>query len=324
MSGTIGAPRGIRRRLDCGTRSGCYGGVMNLEDAERLIAASPDHRLLKRVPPVSAWGLPSATGELRRAVFVDTETTGLEERDEVIELALVPFDYERDTGRIVHVDEARALSAFREPSFPIPPESTRVHGISNADVAGQSIAEDAIRAVIDDAHLIIAHNAAFDRPMVEKHWPAFEAKHWACSLQDIDWKAEDLGSGKLDYLLMKQGWFYDGHRALSDTLAAIFLLTLPLPVAGKSAMQALLECARRPLRAVRAEETAFEQRAALKSRGYRWDEGAAGRSKAWWKLTDDPKAEVDWLRAEIYRDDRDVPVVNMPATRRYSARIWRD
>src|SRR5690606_1512377 len=66
MSGTIGAPRGIRRRLDCGTRSGCYGGVMNLEDAERLIAASPDHRLLKRVPPVSAWGLPSAT-EIGRA-----------------------------------------------------------------------------------------------------------------------------------------------------------------------------------------------------------------------------------------------------------------
>lgn len=297
---------------------------MNLTEAERLIEASPAHRLLRRVPPVSAWALPRAGAELRRAVFVDTETTGLEERDEVIELALVPFEYERDTGKIVAVDEATALSAFRQPSFPIPAESARVHGITDADVAGHVLSDEAVQAVIGEAHLIIAHNAAFDRPMVEKHWPIFETKHWACSLVDIDWRAEDLGSGKLDYLLTRQGWFHDGHRALSDALATIFLLTLPLPVSGKSALAALLESARRPLRAVRAEESAFEQRAALKARGYRWDEGAVNRSKSWWKLTDDPQAEIDWLRAEIYGDERQVPVVNMPATRRYSARIWPD
>jgi DNA polymerase III subunit epsilon len=296
--------------------------VTSVEEAERIIEASPDHRLLRRVPPLSAWALPRASGELRRAIFVDTETTGLEERDEVIELALVPFDYERDTGAIVAVDVARTLSGLRQPSFPIPGDAARVHGITDAHVAGATISDDAVCAVIEDAHLIVAHNAAFDRPMVEKHWPMFETKHWACSLVDVDWKSEGLGSAKLDYLLMRQGWFHDGHRALSDALATIFLLSLPLPVSGKSALAALLECARRPLRAVRAEETAFEQRAALKGRGYRWDEGATGRPKAWWKLTDDPQAEIDWLRAEIYRDERDVPVVNMPATRRYSARLW--
>lgn len=298
---------------------------MDLRAAERLIEANGDYRLLRRVPPVSLWKLSPSRGELRRAVFVDTETTGLDrDVDEVIELALLPFEYERDTGRIVHVDEAHALSALRQPSFPIPPESAKVHGISDADVAGKTINADVVRTVIASAHLIIAHNAAFDRPMVEKHWPMFEEKHWACSFVDIDWKAEGIGSAKLDYLLYKQGWFHDGHRALSDALATVFLLTLPLPVSGKSGLKALLDCARRPLRAVRAEETAFEQRSALKARGYRWDEGEGQRRKAWWILTDDPQREVDWLETEIYREKRDVPVIKMPATMRYSGRLWSD
>jgi DNA polymerase III subunit epsilon len=299
---------------------------MDLTEVERLIEASDAYRLLRRVPsPAAHWPLPSPSGELRRAVFVDTETTGLDhDTDEVIELALLPFEYERGTGRIVRVDEAGSLSAVRQPSIPIPPESTRVHGITDADVAGKTIDAEAVRAIVDSAQLIIAHNAAFDRPMVEKHWPIFEQKHWACSFVDIDWKAEGHGSAKLDYLLYKQGWFHDGHRALSDALATVFLLTLPLPASGKTGMKALLDCARRPLRAVRAEETAFEQRAALKQRGYRWDDGEGKRRKAWWILTDDPQAEIDWLTTEIYGEARDIPVINMPATMRYSSKLWSD
>jgi len=298
---------------------------MTLHDAERLIEASSDYRLLRRVPPANAWHLPPPEGDLRRAVIVDTETTGLDlERDEVIELALLPFDYERDTGRIVRVDEAGALSALRKPSFPIPAESTRIHGIAEATVAGQTIDPERVRAIVEPAHLILAHNAAFDRPMVEKLWPIFEQKHWACSFADIDWRAEGIGSAKLDYLLMKAGWFHDGHRALSDALATTFLLTLQLPESGRLALKALLDCARRPLRAVRAEETAFEQRAALKGRGYRWDDGEGKRPKAWWILTDNPQTEIDWLTEEIYREQRDIPIVNMPATMRYSARLWAD
>ncbi|GIK50939.1 MAG: DNA polymerase III subunit epsilon [Alphaproteobacteria bacterium] len=297
---------------------------MDIREAERLILASPDHRLTRRVPPIAQWGLAPANAETRRAVLVDTETTGLDpDADEVIELALLPFEYERDTGRIVSVDEAQALSAFRQPSFPIPAESTRLHGISNEMVAGRSIDAAAVRRLVGPAHLVIAHNAGFDRPMLEKHWPLFEDKHFACSFVDIDWKGEGIGSAKLDYLLYAQGWFHDGHRALSDALATLFLLALPLPQSGKLALASLLECARRPLRAVRAEETAFEQRAALKARGYRWDEGGGKRAKAWWIMTSDPDAEVNWLRGEIYRDEtREIAVVNAPPTRRYSARLW--
>jgi DNA polymerase-3 subunit epsilon len=295
---------------------------MNLQDAEALIEQSADHRLLRRVPPPSEWRLSSPTEETRRAIFIDTETTGLGEKDEVIELALVPFEYERDSGRIVSIDQRQMLSALRQPSFPIPRESTAIHGLRDADVAGKTIDAEVVTALVEPAHLVIAHNAAFDRPMAEKHWPIFENKHWGCSLADIDWKREGLGSAKLDYLLLKQGWFYQEHRAISDALASVFLLSLPLPRSNQPTLASLLQSARRPLFGVRAEDTSFQQRSSLRQRGYRWDEGDATRPKAWWILTDNPDREVAWLQMEIYGATRKIPVVSVPPTRRYSGRVW--
>jgi DNA polymerase III subunit epsilon len=141
---------------------------MNLPEAACLVEASPDFRLLRRVPTPRDWPFKAASGETRRGVFVDTETTGLDQdTDEVIELALLPFEYERDTGAIVRVDQDAALSAFRQPSFSIPPESAKIHGLTDEMVSGQVIDPERIKALIEPAHIVIAHNAAFDRPMVE-------------------------------------------------------------------------------------------------------------------------------------------------------------
>lgn len=297
---------------------------MNIVEAERVLAASPDHRVLKRVPPVSQWLTKANPAETRRAVFLDVETTGLDQDiDEVIELAMVPFDYDRHSGEIVRVDERAILSSFRQPSFPIPEAGMRVHGIKDADVAGVVIDETRIEAILREAQLVIAHNASFDRPMVEKHWPDFANMHWACSLEDIDWAGESVASGKLDYILFRQGRFHEGHRATDDALAALFLLHQALPVSGVAGLGALLAKARRALFAVRAEGTPFEFREALKQRGYRWDAGAGiERDKAWWILTEDAATEVEWLNAEVYPKPRTITPIPMPATRRYSTRLW--
>lgn len=294
---------------------------MTLSEAERILEASPDHRVLRRVLAPSHWRLSEATGQLRRGLFVDCETTGLDtERDEVIELALVPFGYDARAGRIVSVEAG--YCSFRQPSFPIPAESSEVHGISDADVAGAVVDEGLVCALVDSVHLVIAHNARFDRPMLEKHWPVFERKPWACSLNDLNWREEGMSAGKLDYLLLRQGWFHEGHRALDDALAGAFLLTLDLPKSGRPALLALLENARKPLWVVRAEGAAFEQKAALKARGYRWDDGAGGaRPKAWWLLTGEPEAEWAWLNCEIYHQPRSPVMTPAPANNRYSSRV---
>ena len=295
---------------------------MNTEDAERLLSASPDYKVLKRVPPAAAWGLHASSNTLMRGVYVDVETTGLNEADEVIELALLPFEYDRATGSVARVLEDEAYGALRQPSFPIPDASVLIHGITNEDVAGCVVDAARVEAIVKSANIILAHNAAFDRPMVEKHWPTFERSNWACSLADVDWRAEGMGSGKLDYLLMNLGWFYDSHRALTDALAGVFLLTRTLPKTRRPVLDALLACARKPLKAVRAEGAAFEAKEALKQRGYRWDPGNQERSKAWWILTEDADAEIAWLNSAIYSTPRDILPVHVPPTRRFTSRLW--
>lgn len=295
---------------------------MNTEDAERLLSVSPDYKVLKRVPPAAAWGLHASSNNLMRGVYVDVETTGLNESDEVIELALLPFEYDRSTGIVASVLEDEAYSALRQPLFPIPDASVLIHGITNEDVAGCVVDAAHVEAIIKSANIVLAHNAAFDRPMVEKHWPIFERSNWACSLADVDWRAEGMGSGKLDYLLMTLGWFYDNHRALTDALAGVFLLTRTLPKTGKPVLDALLACARKPLKAVRAEGAAFEAKEALKQRGYRWDPGDQERSKAWWILTEDADTEITWLNTAIYSTPRDIRPVDVPPTRRFTSRLW--
>jgi DNA polymerase III subunit epsilon len=179
------------------------------EEAARLIEANPDFRLLRRVPAPTAWSLQKAVGETRRGVFVDTETTGLDpDTDEVIELALLPFEYERDTGAIVSVDQDAALNAFRQPSFPIPPESAKIHGLTDEMVARQIFDPEHIRVLIEPAHIVIG----ITQPSTGRWWKSTglsSKRSSACSFAEIDWKSEGIGSGKLDYLLWSRlvsGW----------------------------------------------------------------------------------------------------------------------
>jgi hypothetical protein len=121
----------------------------------------------------------------RQGLFLDTETTGLDSaRDEIIELAMVPFTYGLD-GEVYAVGEP--FQQLREPSKPIPPEITAITGIDNAMVAGQSIDPNAVAHFAAPASLVVAHNAAFDRKFLERFSETFNTKPWACSMSEIDW-----------------------------------------------------------------------------------------------------------------------------------------
>ena len=213
-----------------------------LQNALIKLEAHDDYRVLRRIQSSTEWLLPAAQGKSRRGLFVDVETTGLDtETDEIIEVALLPFDYDPSTGDVLAVHEDQALNELRDPGILIPTDSSQIHGVTDDDVKGKVVDDARLNALVGDADLIIAHNAAFDRPMLERAWPCFADKPWACSFADIDWRAEGFGAGKLDYLLMQQGWFYEGHRALSDCLAGMFLLNLKLPDSGACGMSVLLD-----------------------------------------------------------------------------------
>ncbi|WP_414474697.1 3'-5' exonuclease [Microvirga sp. M2] len=288
-------PQGQRRafRLD----------PANFELAADSLEASGQYRILRRLLPrpviTSRIALP---GE-KLAVIVDTETTGLDHtRDEVIEIGMVAFSYDED-GRIGEV--VGTFNALREPSVPITPEITRLTGITPDMVRGHSIDLNAVEAFIQPAHLVIAHNARFDRPFCERLTHGFSLKAWACSHAEISWSNLGFEGSKLGYLLSQCGWFHQGHRAVEDCHALLEVLAASLPGDAGSPMSHLLISARKALLRIWAEGSPFEMKDELKKRGYRWNDGTNGRPKSWFiEIAEDAyEMELTFLRREIYRRD---------------------
>jgi DNA polymerase-3 subunit epsilon len=123
------------------------------------LAKSNNYRVLRRLQPREIFK-PSIGHATKTGILLDVETTGLDQqKDEVIELGMVKFDYLSD-GRVAGVRDV--FSSFNEPAVTTPPEVSALTGIKNEMVAGQTIEEVAVTAFLDDAAIIIAHNAGFD------------------------------------------------------------------------------------------------------------------------------------------------------------------
>jgi DNA polymerase-3 subunit epsilon len=290
-----------------------------LEAMAATLQASGQYRILRRLEQRRQI-TPADGSPTRRGLFVDVETTGLNAmRDEIIELAMVPFTYTLD-GRIFEIGDA--FQSFRQPSGPIPPEITAITGITDQMVAGKSIDPAAVAAVVAPAALIIAHNASFDRRFLERLSQSFTTKPWACSMTQIEWAEEGRDGVKLSYLAQSSGFFYEGHRAIHDCLAAVELLALPLPKSGVLALERLLHRARTPSWRIWAENSPFDLKDVLKARGYRWNGEGNALPRAWYIDVEDCAREVElsFLKAEIYQREVDLHVRRIDAHDRFSER----
>jgi DNA polymerase-3 subunit epsilon len=232
---------------------------------------------------------------------VDVETTGLDaQKDAIIELACVPFDYGREDGRIFAVQPP--VSYFEDPGRPIPAQVTALTGITDEDVRGKRIDDEVIARIAGEASLIIAHNARFDRPFLERRLSCFAEKPWACSVNEIPWKRLGCSSSSLEFLLYKScGEFFDAHRAADDCLAAIHVLATAART-GELPMRQLLDAARRDSYVIRATGSPIECKDMLKARGYRWKPSGDNAPGAWWIELDSEArdAELAWLSSNAY------------------------
>ena len=265
-------------------------------DAVKVLEAHPDFRVLRRLAPAADFGVRPA-GPVASAVVLDTETTGMNrENDQMIELALVRFEYGVESGDVARITDVYA--GLEDPGRPIPPESTAIHGITDAMVAGQKVDAARVATLVRDATLIIAHNAAFDRPFVERRLPEFAALPWACSLEQVPWADEGFRGAKLEYLGWASGFFYDAHRSEADCRALLELLRRPLPKSGRIAFKRLLEAAAEPALRLWATGSPFDSKDLLRERGYRWD----AERRCWHRVV--PKAaakdESEWLKGAVY------------------------
>ena len=274
---------------------------MNFEEMADQLTAHPDYKVKRRLVPILNFG-PTTGGPTKRVLILDTETTGLDSRSEnIIELAMLAVDLDLQTGQLV--GEVEVYEDFEDPGRPIPPEITKLTGITSKDVQGQKLDEAKIKDMVERADLIVAHNAGFDRPFVENRLEVFEHKAWACSFAGIDWKAQGLGSAKLEFLCSELGWFYDAHRAQVDCHALLRVLSSPLKPSAETkplnGLQQLFKSAENTRTVVKAFGSPFETKDKLKARGYRWD----AEARVWYtavKSAESLEAEAAWLKSEVY------------------------
>ncbi|NRB41837.1 MAG: DNA polymerase III subunit epsilon [Pseudomonadales bacterium] len=289
--------------------------------AQKLIEqleSSGNYKVIERLPLVEQYHEPGAGVELLKGAYVDVETTGLShENDKVIELAIVPFEFDKE-GRIYKVGEA--FDQFQDPGVPISEEITRLTSITNEMVAGKSIDVAAVESVLAGVSLVVAHNADFDRPFCEGVSDAFKDLHWACSINDVNWGEEGVESPKLVFLAYKFGFFYDAHRANVDCLAGIHLLSKILPLSNIPVLKKLLANARKTNYRIDAIGAPFEKKDLLKERGYRWNPGDAKSQKCWYRNVPDDvyESELVYLEKSIYgKDIGHLPIEKITAKTRY-------
>ncbi|SFB60316.1 DNA polymerase-3 subunit epsilon [Rhizobium sp. NFR07] len=295
------------------------GVLISEEDMVRHLSQTGRYRVLTKLVPRAVAPFPRPEFPLK-GIILDTETTGLNARkDEIIEIGVIAFTFDA-TGNIG--DVTGVYGGLQQPSISIPSDIISLTGITDEMVAGQSIDIAALKALIEPADLLIAHNAGFDRPFCEAFSHLFSGKAWACSNSEIDWSSRGYEGTKLGYLIGQAGYFHEGHRAVDDCFALLEVLAGQVDGSASTAFAELYEASQRSRVRIFAENSPFDMKDHLKARGYRWSDGSDGRPKSWWievgeEALDD---ELRYLRAEIYRyPDADPPIKRLTAFDRFRA-----
>jgi DNA polymerase-3 subunit epsilon len=270
---------------------------MDIDHATKVLEAHADYRVLRRLRIGDAHDFAdNVSGEsCGRLAVIDTETTGLKAElgDRIIDLAIATCEYGRESGRLYRVVDR--YESLEDPEAPIPPEITRLTGITDAMVRGQRIDEAGVARVMDRVGLVICHNARFDRAFLEARYPAFADRHFACSLDEVPWDRWNMKSSKLDYLGFRFGLFHEGHRARADVDLLLALLAQTVPEGEESILAVLLASARAPSWRVHAVNLPIANKDYAAARGYRWNDGKFNTLKAWWIETRDEPAEREFL-----------------------------
>ena len=146
---------------------------IDLAAIAETLSKSPDHRVLRRLTPRTEFA--TCDGQATKVgILLDVETTGLNATlDEVIELAMVKFDYLPD-DRIARVTDV--FSSFNEPSNPIPAEIIELTGITDEMVSGHRIDPDNVPKQDRSAFAVLLERARRKTVRIWAEQSPFELK----------------------------------------------------------------------------------------------------------------------------------------------------
>ncbi len=179
-------------------------------------------------------------------VVFDSETTGLDaERDEIVQLGAVRVV----NGRVV---PGEVFETLVNPGRPIPPASTKVHGVTDAMVAGAPGPAEAAAAFARFAEgaVLVAHNAPFDLAFLRRAGAGGGLGFDHPVLDTVLLSAAVFGASETHTLdALSERLTVDipaelRHTALGDAVATAEVLTRLLPILqgrGVATFGAILE-----------------------------------------------------------------------------------
>lgn len=191
------------------------------------------------------------------AVALDTETTGLDARvARIIQIGAVRIR----GGRIESDDQFVQLV---DPGVPIPPVTTAVHGISDADVAGApgfAAIADTLAAYLKGA-VLVGHTVSYDRAMLEKEYELTGRAWRAPRMLDVRLLARLANPSLPDYSLDKLcAWLgieiKGRHTAPGDALATAEIFVALVPLLRQRGIRTIAEADRASVTAAEKEALA--------------------------------------------------------------------
>lgn len=290
-----------------------------LEREEEIEHNPENFKLLERVPLTRAdviERLPITFLEMQpneriaSVVIVDTATTGISAmNDKIIELSLVKCTMSVDRRCILSID--RIYNEFEDPQRPIPPNISKLTGITDKMVRGHSFNQDLVLSFFADSPLVIAHNARFDRAFFDRRFSSLNNQAWSCTQYEIDWHSLGFGSNNLEFIVQSVGFFYDSHRAINNSLALCYLLHILQPAFEQLFLSSLQQVYR-----VDAYKAPFAIKDKLKENGFHWD----ANDKVWYiqvKTAKEVLEQVNFLSTLYYNAEYSAKINVFTAKDRY-------
>lgn len=164
-----------------------------------------------------------------KVIVLDTETTGVEDDDEIIELAMLDLYFEKKTRKFLSAglltDELR--EPVKSAKKQLSPVIVKLTGLTEEDLKGKNIDAASVLERLKSADIVVAHNVKFDRKMLDRFLNSDEINDvlFGCSLNCIDWTGEgEFLSAKQELLLLFHGVLFRGHRANTDIMGLAWLL----------------------------------------------------------------------------------------------------
>lgn len=151
-----------------------------------------------------------------KALILDVETTGLGARDEPINIGLLLCNVDQKQGRALSTPET--YEGLRHPSVSIHPAASCIHGLTADNLTGMDFDHAKVKAIIQQADIVISHNASFDARMLLPLYPELKEKSWRCSWRQWPWSSKTERKRLSDAVEICGIPTTVAHRAMQDAL----------------------------------------------------------------------------------------------------------